>query len=151
MTGPEHWAEANLILTGDSDPCSYGCPHNGCQHEMAMIARAQVHATLALAAATALGRFSDMPANDSDVWRKPGRATEDVARRRRMGSWQAGDAVSWPDLLTPWAAEPAPARPLRDDHREDLELAGQHEAAYMPGPGTGSDGAGLALTGGLRS
>jgi hypothetical protein len=52
MTGPEHWREADLILT--SDPCEYGCPHGGCQHEMRMIARAQVHATLALAAATAL-------------------------------------------------------------------------------------------------
>ena len=40
MTGPEHWREADLILTGDADPCSYGCPHNGCPHEMAMIARA---------------------------------------------------------------------------------------------------------------
>ena len=55
MTGPEHWAEADLILAGDNDPCSYGCPHAGCAHEMAMIARAQAHATLALAAATALG------------------------------------------------------------------------------------------------
>jgi hypothetical protein len=54
MTGPEHWCEADQILLGDSDPCSYGCPHSGCPHEMAMIARAQVHATLALAAATAL-------------------------------------------------------------------------------------------------
>jgi hypothetical protein len=48
MTGPEHWREADLILT--SDPCEYGCPHGGCAHEMRMIARAQVHATLALAA-----------------------------------------------------------------------------------------------------
>jgi hypothetical protein len=54
MTGPEHWCEADQILLGDSDPCSYGCPHSGCPHETAMIARAQVHATLALAAATAL-------------------------------------------------------------------------------------------------
>ena len=55
MNGPQHWHEADLILTGDADPCSYGCPHTGCPHEMAMIARAQVHAVLALAAATALG------------------------------------------------------------------------------------------------
>lgn len=51
MNGPQHWAEADLILTGDADPCSYGCPHNGCAHEMAMLARAQVHATLALVCA----------------------------------------------------------------------------------------------------
>ena len=31
MTGPEHWTEADLILTGDNDPCSYGCPHTGCR------------------------------------------------------------------------------------------------------------------------
>ena len=42
MTGPEHWREADLILSGD--PCEYGCPHSGCPHEMRMIARAQVHA-----------------------------------------------------------------------------------------------------------
>ena len=51
MTGPEHWSEADQILSGD--PCEYGCPHSGCPHEMRLIARAQVHATLALAAATA--------------------------------------------------------------------------------------------------
>lgn len=42
----DHRAEASLLLTGD--PCEYGCPHSGCPHEMRMIARAQVHATLAL-------------------------------------------------------------------------------------------------------
>jgi hypothetical protein len=46
MTPAEHWREADLILTGD--PCEYSCPHSGCVHEMRMIARAQVHATLAL-------------------------------------------------------------------------------------------------------
>lgn len=50
MTGPEHWKEADQIVT--SDRCDYGCPHTGCYHEMAYLARAQVHATLALAAAT---------------------------------------------------------------------------------------------------
>jgi hypothetical protein len=49
MTGPEHWTEADQILT--DDPCEYGCPHSGCQHEMRQLVRAQVHATLALAAA----------------------------------------------------------------------------------------------------
>ena len=52
MTGPEHWREADLILTGDADPCSYGCPHSGCPHEMAMIGRAIAHGLLALAAVT---------------------------------------------------------------------------------------------------
>lgn len=49
MTGQQHWEEADLILSGD--PCEYGCPHSGCAHEMSLIARAQVHAALALAEA----------------------------------------------------------------------------------------------------
>jgi hypothetical protein len=53
MTGPEHWEEADRILTGES--CDYGCPHTGCIHEAAYLARAQVHATLALTAAVAAG------------------------------------------------------------------------------------------------
>ena len=44
MTGPEHWSEADQILSGES--CEYGCPH-----KMRLVARAQVHATLALAVA----------------------------------------------------------------------------------------------------
>jgi hypothetical protein len=48
MNGPQHWEEADLILS--SDLCEYGCPHAGCPHEMRMLARAQVHATLATAA-----------------------------------------------------------------------------------------------------
>jgi hypothetical protein len=69
MNGPSHWAEADLILTGD--PCEYGCPHGGCAHEMRMIARAQVHATLALAAATAggLGDVFDV-SSSAEQWRE---------------------------------------------------------------------------------
>jgi hypothetical protein len=51
MTGPQHWEEADLIVTGER--CDYGCPHAGCEHEMSYLARAQVHAILALAAALA--------------------------------------------------------------------------------------------------
>ena len=47
MKGPQHWEEADKILTV-GDPCSYGCPHTGCPHEMAMIGRAIAHALLAL-------------------------------------------------------------------------------------------------------
>ena len=65
VNGPEHWREADLILT--SDPCEYGCPHGGCQHEMRMIARAQVHATLALAAAVVDGPAVMRP-EDRDEW-----------------------------------------------------------------------------------
>jgi hypothetical protein len=64
MTGPEHWSEADLILSGD--PCEYGCPRSGCPHEMRMIARAQVHALLALAEAYVAG--ATMRPEDRDEW-----------------------------------------------------------------------------------
>ena len=66
MTGPEHWSEADLILTRER--CAYGWPHSGCEHEMSLIARAQVHATLALAAATAL--FGEHPGDwRREIWK----------------------------------------------------------------------------------
>jgi hypothetical protein len=52
VNGPGHWREADLILSGDADPCSYGCPHSGCPHEMSMLARAIGHGLAALTAAT---------------------------------------------------------------------------------------------------
>ena len=61
MTGPENYHEAQLLL---EEGCDYGCPHAGCVHEMARLARAQVHATLALAAATAL------PGEHPDDWQR---------------------------------------------------------------------------------
>ncbi len=64
MTGPEHWQEADLILSGD--PCEYGCPHSACAHEMRLIARAQVHAALALAEAYVAGAV--MRPEDRDAW-----------------------------------------------------------------------------------
>ncbi|MGH3189410.1 MAG: hypothetical protein ACRDPY_08605 [Streptosporangiaceae bacterium] len=70
MDGPQHWAEADLILTGD--PCEYGCPHSGCAHELRMIARAQVHATLArtaLAAAAESVRLGVLPPAALEAWR----------------------------------------------------------------------------------
>ncbi len=81
--------------------------------------------------------------------------------------------------MTPWAAGPVAALPLREltlsalasaalalregegfcgdcapgrpcpDRRKDLSLAGAYEAAYMRIRGIGSDGAMLTLTGGL--
>ena len=64
MTGLEHWREAVAILTGES--CDYGCPHTGCAHEAAYLARAQVHATLALTAAVVTG--ADMKPADRAGW-----------------------------------------------------------------------------------
>ena len=76
MTGPEHWKEADLILS--EDPCEYGCPHSGCAHEMRQIARAQVHATLALADAYVAGAV--MRPEDRDEWdRATGRLTTEAA------------------------------------------------------------------------
>jgi hypothetical protein len=60
VNGPAHWREADLILT--SDPCSYGCPHSGCPHEMAMIGRAIAHSLLAAVTAV-IGRGSLTPAS----------------------------------------------------------------------------------------
>ena len=53
MTGPEHYAEAEKLL---ADP-NYGEPRGIRRSET--VATAQVHATLALAAATALGAGLD--------------------------------------------------------------------------------------------
>ena len=64
MTGPQHWEEADLIVTGER--CDYGCPHAGCEHEVAYLARAQVHATLALAHAHVAGAV--MRPKDRDEW-----------------------------------------------------------------------------------
>ncbi len=73
MTGPEHWHEAELIL---ENTCDYGCPHAGCAHEKAYLARAQAHATLALTAAVAAG-VRMCPA-DRDEWdRATGRLEAD--------------------------------------------------------------------------
>jgi hypothetical protein len=80
MTGPEHYREADLILT--SDPCSYGCPHSGCEHEAAMIARAQVHATLSLAAITAAAeavKTGLMPISAYEPWLEIARATSETS------------------------------------------------------------------------
>jgi hypothetical protein len=79
MTGPQHWEEADLIVTGER--CDYGCPHAGCEHEMAYLARAQVHATLALAHAYVAGAV--MRPEDRDDWdRATGRLTEASEERR---------------------------------------------------------------------
>jgi hypothetical protein len=60
MTGPEHYYEAQQLL---ADP-NYGEPKGIARSET--IAAAQVHATLALAAATALGASSPV---DAQAWR----------------------------------------------------------------------------------
>ena len=67
MTGPENYREAAALL---EDGCTYGCPpHAGCGHEMAALARAQAHATLAVAAAVIDGTDRLTPA-DRHEWQK---------------------------------------------------------------------------------
>ncbi|MER6942515.1 hypothetical protein ABT294_00705 [Nonomuraea sp. NPDC000554] len=60
MTGPEHYAKAEA-LTKQAE---------GQELEWAMftMAQAQMHATLALAAATALGQRKDPRALDTNAW-----------------------------------------------------------------------------------
>ena len=64
MTGPEHYCEAEQQLLGER--CDYGCPHTGCPHEVAYLARAQAHATLALAEAYVASAV--MRPEDRDEW-----------------------------------------------------------------------------------
>ena len=101
MTGPEHWKEADLILS--EDPCEYGCPHSGCVHEMRQIARAQVHAPLALTEAYVAGAV--MRPEDRDEW------------DRATGRLAAGVAGAGPDPDRPetWAFGEAPVQPPRPD------------------------------------
>ena len=68
MTGPENYHEASELLLG-VDACEYGCPHTGCAHEMRTLLRAQVHATLALAAAVGNNESSRGQTNhESNAW-----------------------------------------------------------------------------------
>ncbi len=63
MTGPEHYREAEELLAYAQDKTEYGS-----DIERYHLAAAQVHATLALAAATATS-LADHPAADWDDWR----------------------------------------------------------------------------------
>ena len=61
MTGPEHYREAERLLI---DAAGEFITEVGA----AMAAVAQVHATLALAAATALNRTEGQPSRDAQAW-----------------------------------------------------------------------------------
>jgi hypothetical protein len=66
MTGPEHYGHAEALLDMASDD------EIGSDMERYHVAKAQVHATLALAAATAVGCSTEdgPPARDWDAWRE---------------------------------------------------------------------------------
>jgi hypothetical protein len=69
MNGPQNYREADLLLTGD-DPCSYGCPHTGCPHEMAAIGRAIAHSLLANTAAVIAAAGHRLDPADRHEWLK---------------------------------------------------------------------------------
>jgi hypothetical protein len=78
MTGPEHFAEAERIVLGER--CDYGCPHTGCAHEMAYLARAQIHILAALTEAVVASAV--MRPEDRDEWdRATGRLEEEEPSR----------------------------------------------------------------------
>jgi hypothetical protein len=66
MTGPEHYTAAER-LADQAHHWTYG---DGSDAEVgaALAAEAQVHATLALAAATAMAVAGEMPPRDADAW-----------------------------------------------------------------------------------
>jgi hypothetical protein len=67
-TGPELFREARELAIGDPG-CA--CEKSCCIHEQVQLQRAQVLATLALAAATALGREGEgrtQPSKDRAAW-----------------------------------------------------------------------------------
>jgi hypothetical protein len=78
MTGSEHYKEAERLLvhTDRSVKDQFG---DGAECARQQIAMAQVHATLALASATALGSSGGLPADDWDAWRA---ASATVAGRK---------------------------------------------------------------------
>lgn len=62
MTGPEHYAYAEQLLDMASDE------KLGSKIERYHVRDAQVHATLALAAATVCTRYGEMPFPDAVAW-----------------------------------------------------------------------------------
>jgi hypothetical protein len=145
MTGPEHWSEADLILTGER--CEYGCPHSGCEHEMSLIARAQVHAILALAAATVAG--SRMNPLDRDEWE---RATDPESYQEWAAEGQAPAMPDDPDEPANRDIEPELDDFVQDRHADldpaadeaEPEPADWHDgpdpADYDPGPEADDEG-----------
>ena len=74
MTGPEHYLEAEKALAGTTHL------ERGAAADMSLLAEAQVHATLALAAATALRGAEGLPTEDRHAWSDA--ASTSVARKR---------------------------------------------------------------------
>ncbi len=75
MTGPEHYKEAERLLDGSDAPYESDVEYAN------RLARAQVHATLALAAATAIPHAGQMPVPDCEAWEEVASAESAIARR----------------------------------------------------------------------
>jgi hypothetical protein len=70
-TGPEHYLAAERLLRILTKPTEHGGTVIDASMNPNVVAAAQVHATLALAAATALGREgegSTLPSQDRNAW-----------------------------------------------------------------------------------
>ena len=92
MTGPENYREAERILRDDSD-CI--CETTGCAHEAAQLNRALVHATLALAAATALGHLVEGGPLGPDRYAWICAASEHPGQQRRIREAEAAEAAEF--------------------------------------------------------
>lgn len=90
MTGPELFRES-VSLAYDAPGCA--CETTCCIHEQVQLQRAQVLATLSLAAATALGTWTEtgMPQPDRmDWWRA---ASGEPAERQRSREAEAAEVA----------------------------------------------------------
>ncbi len=76
MTGPEHYRLAERLLDKAADQIM----DSGT--ERSLLARARVHATLALAAATAIPQAGQMPVLDCEAWERV--AGEEMAFTARV-------------------------------------------------------------------
>jgi Spy/CpxP family protein refolding chaperone len=79
MTGPEHYREGERLLrvAGASEDAPQTCAQ--------LLAEAQVHATLALVAASAMAAASSLPPSDAVGWAG---ACGTHAGRLKTGAWE---------------------------------------------------------------
>lgn len=66
MTGPEHYQEAEAYLDDTVELIADGTTDDGYLQQKLMLA--QAHATLALAAATAISHLKSTPYDDVEAW-----------------------------------------------------------------------------------
>ena len=100
MTGPEHYAEAERLLTDAFDEVRHGDPA-----EAVVLAQAQVHATLALAAATAVGTAGP----DGHAWAEVAATKPSTAKPEAPGASRPGSGPV-PRRPPPLFPEPDPPR-----------------------------------------